>query len=138
MLTCVAEAPAAEEVVMAALDDLEGTAPLKLSHRILPTGAAVVELSGELDIATAETAVSYVAGLIERHHGPVTVDLTALAFCDAQGLAALVRIAGYARQKDCPFRLVFPRPSLIKIMRITGLDRELLTSGALLGQMPPH
>jgi hypothetical protein len=31
-------------------------------------------------------------------YGPVTVDLTALDFCDAQGLAALVRMAGHAAE----------------------------------------
>jgi anti-anti-sigma factor len=48
-----------------------------------------VDLRGELDIATAAMAVSYVSDVIDNHHGPVTADLTALAFCDAQGLAAL-------------------------------------------------
>ena len=51
------------------------------------------------------------------------MNLTALAFCDARGLSALVRMARYAKQKDCPFRLAAPSPSLIRIMRITGLDR---------------
>ena len=62
-----------------------------------------------------------------RHRGPVIVDLAALVFCDARGLAALVRMAGYAEQKSCPFQLASPSPSLVKIMRITGLDRRFLT-----------
>ena len=128
MLKCVAKAKAAEEAVVAAQDNLQRTAPLELSQQVCPTGEAVVELRGELDIATAELAVSYVSDVIDRHDAPVTVDLTALAFCDAQGLAALVRIAGHAEQKGRPFRLVSPRPSLVKIMRITGLDRKFLTS----------
>lgn len=130
MLTCVAEPTAADDIVMAAHDNLETTAPLKLSHQIRPTGEAVVELSGDLDIATAEMAVSYVTDLIERQHGPVTADLTALAFCDARGLSALLRMANYAAQKDRPFRLASPSPSLIKIMRITGLDRRFPISQA--------
>jgi len=31
--------------------------------------------------------------VVDRHHGPVTMNLTELAFCDAKGLAALVRMA---------------------------------------------
>lgn len=127
MLTCVAEATAAEDAVMAAQNDLGKAAPLRLSRRYHTTGEAVAELSGELDIASAEMAVSYVRDIIERHHGPVTVDLAAVTFCDAQGLAALVRMARYADQKDTPFRVASPRPPLIKIMRITGLDRRFLT-----------
>jgi anti-sigma B factor antagonist len=123
---------------MAASDDLEQTSPLKLSHRTCRTGETVVDLDGELDLASAERAVSYVRDVIDRCRGPVIVDLTALAFCDARGLSALVRMAGYADQQDCPFRLASPRSSLVKVMRITGLDRRFLTSQALaLGEVPP-
>jgi anti-sigma B factor antagonist len=91
-----------------------------------------VELTGDLDIATAELAVSYVTDVIKRHREPLTIDLSALDFCDAKGLAALVRMAGYAEQKGRPFRLASPSPSLIKIMRITGLDGRFATA-----QIPP-
>jgi anti-sigma B factor antagonist len=132
MLAYSAEATTAEHIVMAVQDDLERTTPLALSHRIRPMGEAVVELTGDLDIATAELAVSYVTDVIKRHHEPLTIDLSALDFCDAKGLAALVRMAGYAEQKDCPFQLASPSPALIKIMRITGLDRRFATA-----QVPP-
>ena len=132
MLTDGAEATTAEDIVMAVQDGLERTTPLALSHRIRPTGEAVVGLTGDLDIATAELAVSYVTDIIGRHRKPLIVDLSALDFCDAKGLAALVRMAGFAEQKDRPFRLAFPSPALIKIMRITGLDRRFATA-----QIPP-
>jgi anti-sigma B factor antagonist len=141
MFTCVAEASAVEDAGMAAQDNLqrtgpnlERTGPLKLSHEISPTGETVVKLAGELDIASAEAAVSYITDILDRHGGPVIVDLNALAFCDARGLAALVRMAGYAEQRGCPFRLASPTPSLVKIMRITGLDRRFFPSQA----PPPH
>jgi anti-sigma B factor antagonist len=103
---------------------------LELSHRVLPTGEAVVAIGGELDFATAEMAVRYVSRVIAFHQGPVIVDLTALCFCDAQGLSALVRMAGHAERAGRPFRLVSPSPSVIKIMRITGLDRRFLVPPA--------
>ncbi len=130
MRTCVAHERAVVEVAVAEHDDSRGTTPLELSHWICPTGEAVLDLGGELDIASADVAVSYARDIIDRHHGPVIVDLAALVFCDARGLAALVRMAGYAEQKGCPLRLASPSPSLIKIMRITGLDRRFLTSRA--------
>ena len=123
---------------MAAQHDPETAAPMELSHRTCPTGETVVNLGGDLDILSAEVAVNYVRDVIDRHRGPVTVDLTALAFCDAQGLAALVRMAGYAERKGCPFRLAAPSPRLVKIMRITRLDRRFLTSQAfVLSRTPP-
>jgi anti-anti-sigma factor len=101
-------------------------ASLELSHRILPTGEAVADIGGELDIATADTAVSYLTQLIDRHHGPVIADLTALRFCDARGLSALLRVARYAEQGSNKFRVASPSPSLVKLLRITALDRKLL------------
>ena len=98
-----------------------------------------MDLGGELDIVSAEVAVSYVREVIDRYLGPVIVDLTALAFCDARGLAALVRMAGYAKQKGCPFGVASPSPSLVKIMRITGLDGRFLASRvSALGQVQPN
>jgi anti-anti-sigma factor len=73
-------------------------------------------------------AVSYVIDVIDRHRGPVIVDLTALSFCDAAGLGALVRMATCAQQAGRPFRLASPSPSLARLMRITGLDRKFLAS----------
>ena len=108
MFRCIAEAGVAEEVVVAAQDDLKRTAPMELSHRHCPTGEAVVALGGDLDILSAEVAVNYVRDVIDRYGGPVTVNLTALAFCDARGLAALVRMADYAEQQGCSFRLASP------------------------------
>jgi anti-anti-sigma factor len=116
---------------------ITGPAPLELSHRISHAGEAVVQLGGELDITSAEVAVSYVTDIIDRHGGPVTADLSALAFCDARGLAALVRMAGYAEQADCPFRLASPSPSLVKIMRVTGLHHRFLTTQSS-GQVIPE
>ena len=46
---------------------------------------------------------------------------------DPAALSGLVqRIAGYAEQMGCTFRLASPSLSLVKIMRITGLDRTFL------------
>jgi anti-anti-sigma factor len=129
----VAQARTIEDVTVAAQGDPQRTEPLELSHRIGSAGEAIVNLRGELDIATAEAAVSYVKNVIDRRGAPVTVDLAALAFCDARGLSALLRMADYAEQAGCPFRLASPRPSLVKIMRITGLHRRFLAP-----QAPPQ
>jgi anti-sigma B factor antagonist len=80
-------------------------------------------VTGELDIATAEQAYSYISEIIDGRLAPVTVDLSGLTFCDASGLGVLARAARYARQKGRQLTLASARPSLQKIMRITGLDR---------------
>jgi anti-anti-sigma factor len=126
VLACVADARTVKEAIGVARGDQQEAVPLELSHRISPAGEVVVDLGGELDIATAEVALSYVRDVIDRCRKPVVVDLTALAFCDARGLSALVRMTGYAELRGCTFQLTSPSRSLVKIMRITGLDCRFL------------
>ena len=137
VLTRVANARAEEVIVVAgAPDDLQRPAALRLSHRILPTGEAIAE-SAASSTSPPPTLQSDTSGVIDRHGGPLIVDLAGLAFCDAQGLSALLRIATYAERAGCPFRLASPRPSLVKIMQITGLDRKFLLRPSGL-QSPPY
>ena len=110
---------------------------LRLSHRVLPTGEATVEIGGELEVGTADAAFRYVKMIINRHHGPVVVNVAAVQFCDVPGLGALVRMANYAEQADCPFLVTSPGPMLTKLMRITGLDRKFLP-GTPRGQPPSN
>ena len=97
-------------------------AQLELSCRTGANGYQIVSVTGELDIATAEQAYSYISEIIDGRPAPVTVDLSGLTFCDASGLGVLARAARYARQKGRQLMLASARPSLLKIMRITGLD----------------
>ncbi len=104
---------------------------LELSCRTDDDGSQVISVTGELDIATADQAYTYISEVIDCWPAPVSVDLAGLTFCDASGLGALARIARHARQAGRQLRLISARPSLLKIMRITGLDRafpELIPS----------
>jgi anti-sigma B factor antagonist len=117
------------------IDGFRGLEPLalELSCQTDGDGNQVVSVSGELDIATAEQAYTYLSDVIDAWPLPVSVDLSGLTFCDASGLGALARIARHARQAGRQLRLTAARPSLLKIMRITGLDRtfpELIPSVA--------
>ncbi len=97
---------------------------LELSCRADGDGNQVVSVTGELDIATAEQAYTFISDVIDAWEtAPVSVDLSGLTFCDASGLGVLARIARHARQTGHQLRLTAARPSLLKIMRITGLDR---------------
>lgn len=127
MLTRMIDAKTEQIIIVA---DGQGgrrrAASLELSHRLEPTGEAVVRIGGELDIATADAAVRYVIRVIDHHRGPVIVDLASLHFCDGRGLSALLRMATYAERADRTFRLASPSPTLIKLLRITTLDHKLL------------
>jgi anti-anti-sigma factor len=112
----------AQQIVPAQVQRVE-PAQLELSCRTGSNGYQVVSLAGELDIATAEKAYSYISEVIDGRPAPVTVDLSGLTFCDASGLGALARIARHARQAGRQLMLTSVQPSLLKIMRITGLDQ---------------
>jgi len=114
---------------------------LELSCRTGPNGYQIVSVTGELDIATAEQAYSYISEVIDGRPAPVTVDLSGVSFCDASGLGALARIARHARETGRKLMLTSARPSLVKIMRITGLDRafpELDPSAHAYSALPEH
>jgi anti-sigma B factor antagonist len=96
---------------------------IELSCRADGDGNQIVAVTGELDIATAEQAYTFISDVIDAWPTPVSVDLSGLTFCDASGLGALARVARHARQAGRQLRLTAARPSLLKIMRITGLDR---------------
>ena len=79
-----------------------------LSCRTGANGYQIVSVTGELDIATAEQAYSYISEVIDGRQAPVTVDLSGLTFCDAAGLGVLARIARHAREAGRQLMLAWP------------------------------
>jgi anti-anti-sigma factor len=98
---------------------------LSLGCQVTARGEVVVTLAGELDLASAEQAFGYVRDVIDQHNGPVLLDLASVSFCDARGLGTLVRMGRYAGQAGRVLTLMSPRPQLLKIMRITGVNDAL-------------
>jgi anti-sigma B factor antagonist len=105
-------------------DDPDGL--IRLNHVILPDGAVVIAISGDLDLATADRTVRYVSEIIDQHEGPISADLSSLRFCDACGLGALIRVATYAERQGRWVELAQPSEALVRIMRLTGVDARLL------------
>lgn len=108
---------------MRATTDLAQAMQLELAYSGAADGSATVSARGELDIATADQAYAYLRDVVDSQHGPLTVNLSELTFCDAAGLGALARLAGHARQSGHELKLTAARPSLLRIMRITGMDK---------------
>ena len=113
------------DVAVMTIERIQGLEPLalELSSRTGGDGSQIISVTGELDIATAEQAYIYISDVIDAWPAPVSVDVSGVTFCDASGLGVLARTARHARQAGRQLRLVAARPSLLKIMRITGLDR---------------
>ena len=105
---------------MAAVIDLAQA--LELAYQVAADGNATVRVRGELDIATADQAYTYLRDVVDSQEGPVMMNLAELTFCDAAGLGVLARVAGYARRSGRSLQLTAARPALVRIMNITGMD----------------
>ena len=124
-------APDGENGEMQAVFGLAQALQLELAYQVAPDGKATVRVRGELDIATADQAYAYLRDVVDSQDGPVLMNLSELSFCDAAGLGVLARIARHAKQAGRQLKLSSARPSLLKLMRLTGLDvsfPELLPS----------
>jgi anti-anti-sigma factor len=115
-------APEGENGIMGATVDFPHALQLELAYQVAGDGRATVRVTGELDIATADQAYAYLRDVMDSQAGPVTMNLAELTFCDAAGLGVLARVAGYAKRSGRSLKLTAARPSLLRIMRITGMD----------------
>lgn len=110
-------------VDLARVHDGPRATQLELGYQRTADGQAMVNLRGELDIATAEQAHAYLRRVVDgEKKGKVTLNLANLTFCDAAGLGVLAKAASYARRSGRTLRVTAARPSLLRIMRITGMD----------------
>jgi len=107
---------------MGVVIDLAQALQLELACQVTPDGQANVRVRGELDIATADQAYAYLRDVVDNQEGPVLLNLSELAFCDAAGLGVLARVAGHARRYGRELKLTAARPALLRIMHVTGMD----------------
>jgi anti-anti-sigma factor len=116
-------------------------AQLELGCQRTADGQAMVNVRGELDIATAEQAHAYLRRVVDgEKKGKITLNLGDLTFCDAAGLGVLAKVAGHARRTGRTLRVTAARPSLLRIMRITGMDEafpEIRTPVLAMLNCPP-
>jgi len=82
-----------------------------------------VVLEGEVDVYTAPRLKEELVSLIEGGCKNVIVDLQGVGFIDSSGLGVLVSALRRARERDGAVRIVCTRDNVLKIFRITGLDK---------------
>jgi anti-sigma B factor antagonist len=86
-------------------------------------GHTVLSVAGDLDIATTAALRIEIAKVLSATTAPVIIDLSGVSFCDASGLALLVGTQRRARLDGRTVVLAGPRPNVLKLLHITGLDR---------------
>ncbi len=80
-------------------------------------------LQGEVDVYTAPQLKEAIIELIESGCPRILVDLEGVGFIDSSGLGVLVGGLRRAKERDGAIRLVCTREHVLKIFRITGLDK---------------
>ncbi|MFD9080138.1 STAS domain-containing protein [Streptomyces erythrochromogenes] len=85
-------------------------------------GAAVVRVSGELDIDRAPALRTELNDAIASapDSADVAVDLSAMSFCDSSGLNALLGARLHAEEAGHLLRLVAPSAQMVRLLEMTG------------------
>lgn len=86
-------------------------------------GVCTMTLQGEVDVYTAPQLKEEIIALIDSGCARILVDLESVGFIDSSGLGVLVGGLRRAKEKDGAIRLVCTRDNVLKIFRITGLDK---------------
>ena len=85
----------------------------------------VVHLQGELDMATADRLRQVLDGAMTRDADALVLDLTHLTFIDSTGIGVLVGASQRARRHGRSFVVRHAGRSVLKTLRLTGLDEQL-------------
>ncbi|GAA4489628.1 STAS domain-containing protein [Actinoallomurus oryzae] len=101
--------------------------PLLFSASSRHTGPwPVLEVTGEIDLATAPRLQDHLIEAINAHQSAdLIVDMTKVEFCDASGLRVLVRAQRWIQRRGGRLRVICPEGRLLRILRITTLTRLL-------------
>ncbi|MDO9108254.1 MAG: STAS domain-containing protein [Coriobacteriia bacterium] len=86
-------------------------------------GLCVIALAGEVDVYTAPQLKERLIASIEGGCVNILVDLEQVGFIDSSGLGVLVGGLRRAKENSGAIRLVCSRENILKIFRITGLDK---------------
>jgi len=115
---------------------------LPLAVRACGSGAVVVELTGELDIATAPSLSAVLSDLRLRSARPgllVLLDLSRLDFCDISGLRAMTCAGRRLAERGARLALVAPPRNFMRLLKAAQLSGyfEVLPSLPAAGKEAP-
>lgn len=86
---------------------------------------AILRASGEIDLDTSAFLKEQLQELINAHENVVVLDLSDVTFIDSSGLGALIVAYRAAQERGIDLKVSSPRPQVLKVMQISGLDQVL-------------
>jgi anti-sigma B factor antagonist len=87
------------------------------------TGFTVIAVGGEIDVYTAPKLREKLIGLVEEGSYQLIVDMEGVDFLDSTGLGVLVGGLKRVRAHDGWIDLVCTQSRILRIFRITGLNK---------------
>lgn len=94
---------------------------LKISSRS-QKDVAVVAVGGEIDLYTAPQLRDELVGALEDGARLLVIDMSRAEFCDSTGISVLLSAMKRSRDKGGDLELVAPKPAVMKVLEVTGLD----------------
>ncbi|NJC65896.1 STAS domain-containing protein [Planosporangium flavigriseum] len=98
----------------------------QLSTHRLADGTVVVDVRGDLDVAsTATLRDELTAKVLDMRPPRVVVDLGLVTFLDSSALNALIGVQRYARKVGASLRVVNPSPFVARLLNTLGVAEAL-------------
>lgn len=88
-------------------------------------GAVIVTLRGELDIVSAPAVRERLLSLLRPGASRLVIDMSAIRYADASGLAVLVSTQRRAVLLGGTLRLAALQPEVARVLTVTGFSRQL-------------
>jgi anti-sigma B factor antagonist len=106
---------------------------MECSVRVQPgtSGWVIASVCGELDESTAVSLLAWLRGLVDEHAAPLVLDLSGVPFLDSTTLGVLVSVHRRLVERGQGLVLVCPQERLLRIFRMTVLDRVFTLMSAL-------
>ena len=103
------------------------TSPSHASFKVLGRAATAVtvEVSGEIDIASAPAMRSHLNDCLAEGYTEITLDLTEMTFIDSSGLGVLVGVMNRLRREGGRLIIRDPPPVAVQVLGVSGLTPSL-------------
>jgi anti-sigma B factor antagonist len=95
-----------------------------MEHTTRQEGNVVVlSLKGEMDVASAPTAMEIFQGIVEGGKPQLLVDLSGISFMDSTGLGVFVKVFKQLQKAGGSVKFACPQPLVSKVFTITGMNK---------------
>jgi anti-sigma B factor antagonist len=103
----------------------EDIGPVTFTVLTAPDGTVIIAIRGDLDIASAPTVRERLLSLLHPGACRLVIDLSAVPYADASGLAVLVSTQRRAALLGGGLRLAAPTSKVARVLTITGIHRRI-------------